>query len=64
MNVKRHIATAVIGGILGFGFGLAFEVCCWLALTDTIFSWSTPKFLGLFFALLGALEPFRSQQNA
>ncbi|KGW92050.1 hypothetical protein [Burkholderia pseudomallei] len=64
MNIKRHIAMAAIGGILGFGFGLAFEVCCWLAFSDTTFSWSTPKFLGLFFAFLGALEPFRSQQNA
>ena len=63
MNEKRHVVSAAIGGVHRFGFGLAFEVCCWLALTDDIFSLSTPRFLGLFFALLGAVEPLRTRQS-
>ncbi len=64
MNVKQHVVTATLGGILGFGFGLAFEVCSWLALSNDTFSWSTPRFLSLFFAILGALEPLRGRQGA
>lgn len=63
MNVKRHLIMAAAFSVFGFGFGLAFEFCAWLASSDDIFSWSTPKFLGLFFAFLGALEPFRHEET-
>jgi hypothetical protein len=63
MNVKRHLIVAVVFGIAGFGFGLAFEICAWLATSDDIFSWSTPKFMGLFGAVIGALEPFRHEET-
>ena len=62
-HMKRHITSAAIGGILGFGFGFLLEVFFWLSISDDIFSWSMPKFLGLLGAFCGALEPLREQKR-
>jgi len=64
MNVKRHLIMAVAFGVFGFGFGLAIAVCGWLASSDDPFSWFYPKFMGLFCAFLGALEPFRHEETS
>lgn len=61
--MKRYFLSAAVGGVLGLGFGLVVEGIFWLSISDDIFSWTLPKFTGLFFAFLGALEPLRHREN-